>query len=419
MTGQVSTTEATTSRLIATWRLLSPKDLSQLAAASGVLAGSEALPRLRKHMRRAKFEHGKEGKIPRANAWRAYRLALGSDVLAVVVLKVSEAFNLSEIDVFEVAGERDARADGVIEAALAFCLCDGAKNGGSMALQFTSACHAEGVPPSVRRVAAAHGVKLAHAGRGAVSPAEAEGLFLALQRLSPDSLTSINTLVTNRHASRARIAYLIATGTWPTLEAEMVLVSSPYPELILGTPPPAEARHLHAHALAHGVAACLSGTFQRALCLRARTDPEYQDSPLGGTLADVPAQVVGDLLAVIHGPFPAALDAVGWAGDPRREVTVQRRERLIALARPRGPEEIGVYFAQDLEEAAHAKRAARVERAAILYPADFRELPPDEREHALRAAQARGVEIFVCPNSRSLLEDEVIYRFGAGDRVRR
>src|SRR4030095_8328258 len=60
----------------------------------------DTVERLQDHVQKHGFEHGREGKVPRANTDQSYRLTVEGIVLAILVLKHSEAFNLCEIDIF-------------------------------------------------------------------------------------------------------------------------------------------------------------------------------------------------------------------------------------------------------------------------------------------------------------------------------
>src|SRR5581483_8273120 len=129
---------------------------------------------------RSVFEHGApsgpESKIPRAHKWRSYRLSSRGQLLALVTLKHSEAFNLCEVDVC-LAVQACREDQQAARSILQLLLCDAAKCGGSMAIQFTAKCAGGLAPDFVAGLAKSLGIELSHASRGTIAPNESRDLF--------------------------------------------------------------------------------------------------------------------------------------------------------------------------------------------------------------------------------------------------
>lgn len=177
-------------------------------------------------------------------------------------MRAYEAFNPCEIDVFVTADVPGLQPHATTRAALLFALSDAAFHGGSMALQFTYACNSGALPPDVVAVAESLQVELARAKRGTITPSEAR-VCLRLAGRGNQALARALELSKRGFFSPERVAYLVTSGTWPVREAEMILLASPFPDLLLGNSPDAESRHMHAQAQAHERSAVLARHFDR------------------------------------------------------------------------------------------------------------------------------------------------------------
>jgi len=135
-----------------------------------------------------------------------------------------------------------------LSAALLFAITDAVKTGSSLALQFTKRFTA-GVPLAVRKLAAAHGIALEHADRGAIAPAESRALYVALTAFTAAARARLRSLTEREQLSPERVCYLVHHGVWALDEVDALLVAAPYPALVLGAVPPAEQRILSQVAL--------------------------------------------------------------------------------------------------------------------------------------------------------------------------
>ena len=147
----------------------SSKELRQTSATS-LPFSNETLRQLRRHIQSIKYEHGQEGKIPRANTYRPYRLSIEGQLAAIVVLRASEAFNLCEVDTFitvEIGGLAPLETT---RAALLFAFTEAAKNSASLTVQFTKTCAPHGLSDDIRRLAEAEGLPIIEADQGTLTP---------------------------------------------------------------------------------------------------------------------------------------------------------------------------------------------------------------------------------------------------------
>lgn len=384
----------------------------------------KTLQQLRSHLRDQQFEHGQEGKIARAHLYRPYRLSLEGKLLAIIVLRASEAYNLCEIDIFITTELQGVSFLEVTRAALLFAFSDAAKNAGSMAVQFTKNCASSGVPRPVRLLAKKIGVELAHADQGTLSPQEVREMYLRLCGFSEATQARIRDFANRRFFSIERICYLVTRGLWPVNEASIVLLCAPFPDLILGAGVDVTNRHLSAHSMALASTAVLRGILDRALRYipplpNEKKFTEQKRYHLFSSRLDV------DQLSVHNGPLPEEIHLSGWAPIGTSTFLFSEGTTLIAFLRSRPKEEIRVFLKHDIEQAKIAgvkskSTGLRNEKINILlvYASDFLQIPKDDRIEANQFAKQLGVNIIVCPESVADLETEVRRRQRIGRSVR-
>lgn len=437
----------------AKWRLLTRRDFTiafapelkrgiqldvpgEQTIASGLNAtaiqAQASIRRVSDHISRGlEFEHGTDRKTPRGNVYRPYRLTVDETILAIIVLRASEAFRLCEIDVFLTTDIPGIGRGVTTRAALLFALSDAVRNGGSMAVQFTKDCCGGAVPPGIVDVARGVGVSLGSAAQGAISPDEARQLYLRLTGLSVEARKRALDLSRRGFFSPERLAFLIATGAWPAAEAEMLLLACPYPELLLGAGALPESRYLYSFALAHARTAVLGGIIHRALryhdrraddattvgARSSRTDEGALVIDARPLHLNIRCEVMPATMGWIHGPLSQDRVWELWSADPPALTTHRAGQTILVLPRPRGPQEARLFLAQDIDAAQTAGKAARA-RAILAYPADFLDLERAERSEALKVAAARGVDIVVCPETIAALDAEADRRLREGRKLR-
>lgn len=376
-----------------------------------------AIKRLRSQIQKQNFEHGQEGKLSRAHIYRPYRLVLDGQLVAVIMFRASEAYNLCEIDVFLTTESQGLYWLEATRAALIFAFSDATKNAGSMAVQFTKACAPDGIPPHVLVLAKEVGVQLMQAKQGVLSPNEVRELFLRLSGLSELAQARVRDFAQKRFFSIERICYLVVQGLWPAREAEIVLLSAPFPDLILGVGVDASVRHLAAHAMAHARTAVLSGILDRAL---RYVQPHSSQKTFieNKRYFQISSDFEPDQLSITHGPLPDNIQLLVWSADNEQPPIFSEDTTLIAFLRPRSREEIRVFLKHDIEQAKLAKIRNAKTLILLVCSNDFLQLSIDERIEAHQMARKVGVNIIVCPETIAALEVEVYRRQRVGRTVR-
>jgi hypothetical protein len=414
---------------IAPWlKAMENKHATESGAAASYAYVIESLRRTRDHINsNLEFEHGTERKTPRGNVYRPYRLTIADHIVAVLVLRASEAFRLCEIDVLITLKPKGLEPHAIVRAALLFALSDAVRNGGSMALQFTAAC-GPGIPTKVVEAARDFKISLERGANGSVSPDEARRLYLHLCGLAAASQSRVFELSGRGFFSPERIGFLAASAVWPMPQLEMLLQACPHPELLLGSGVGPESRHLYALALAHGRAAVLGGLADRAIRYRDRTiERAGSDDAIEGvtaTLADarpsyanIPCVADYSSLGYIHGPIPQGHTWTNWSAHSSGTVELRAGDRVLILPRGRGREEIRLFLKQDIAMASDS--ASRLKAMTLLvYPAELMELSDAERRGAVAMARSAGVSLLACPESLANIDSEIERRMREGRRVR-
>jgi hypothetical protein len=395
------------------WRLLTRGDLDK--GIDKAVLPKATLRTLERHVGSLGFEHGNEGKIPRANTFRPYRLTVDGHVAAVIAFRASEAFNLCEVDALWTTELACLAPREATRAALLLAFCDAVKNGGSMSVQFSPECSPTGVPDEVRELAAQFDVELPHASRGALGPKEASELFLCVCGLSAEAREKVRDFSRRGFFSGARVAYLVAHGIWSSDEVADILLSSRYPELLLGGKTTATSRHLAAHASTLARSLILGNLLARAL---RYVTPQAGDSVLESKLfAHIPRLSMPERLASRHGPLPREVSLAGWDPHGTKPLVLREGSRVCVLPRARSPEAIRAFLRQDLEEARAVAEQTR-DTVLVTYPADYLELAETERAEVEAAAKRRGAVVLSCPESVAALETETQRRLRSGRTVR-
>lgn len=270
------------------------------------------------------------------------------------------------------------------------------------------------IPRALSELADRLGVRFVHADRGLIAPDESRELYL---RLTPFSFTArdrVRELSRRGALSVERVCYLVHHGVWSAREMELLLLGSPYPDLILGRSVVAEQRHLHAQSGVHARGAVLAGVLHRALAYRdplaAGADRVVHD----GEPRALRATVRDDLFAQVY-EADEPLELRGWllGGEewrvpPGTPFTALLRPWTRAALRSRLPDELATFAG-----------AALPRPAAVVVPFDFHALAADERERIVDAARRHDIAILVCPEKLAALSSEAARRLLQGRNVRK
>jgi len=378
----------------------------------------DAIQLLQYQTKALEFEHGKEGKIPRANNARPYRLTVHGHIVAVVVLSASEAYDLCEIKLFLTAECRGMKAFESTRAALVFAISDAVTSGGSMAVQFAPDIHGHGVPFNVRQLAERLGIHLTMADNGTITPKESRALYLRCVGLPKNAQERIETGSDAGHFSTERVCYLIASGLWSAREVAFLLRNAPYPEALLGQPVQAHDRLLRATASSFGRAAVLLGRFEQAVQYRPATRLDSEAISETGDLRAIPCTFKTAEMTAAFGPFPEEAALIDWNLAGTEPLIIPAGTSLLVAARPRQREELRTFLRQDIEAMQYATIQTPGAKAVLVYPADIKQLPQHERREIDWYAKRNGLAIAACPMPVPALEAELTRRLRVGRRIR-
>jgi hypothetical protein len=364
---------------------------------------------------RVQFEHGTEGKIPRAHVRRTYRLTDSGAMLAATTLQHSQAFDLCEVDAVLAVDVPEREPLAAVRAIVLLLLTDSVKCGGSMAIQFTKACSGGPVPEAIQQLARQLGVRLESAARGLIAPDEAREIYLQLSGFSAKAQQILHELHLRRLLSIERVCYLVHHGIWSKPEMELLLVGSHYPDLILARSVVPDQRQLHALASWHAMAAVLGGILQRALAYR---DPLNEDAT-----TFVPSQDVRNLCITVDAEVLAQvfeidenLELRGWLVDGG-PLQLAAGEHLMAVLRPWTRAKLAHRLLPELEMLKRFVHPGT--RVALVVPFEYHSLAEDLRREVETAAQAARILLLVCPEKLAALSNEAERRLELARMVRK
>ncbi len=374
---------------------------------------------LERHVEDLKYEHGKEGKIPRANTFRPYRLTVRGQLAAIVVVRASEAFNLCEVDVFITAGFPGVTEEESTRAALLFTFAEAIKNSASAAVQFTSKTCDTGVPPTVVTLAERSGTKLSHASAGTLSPNEVRSLYPVLLGFETSECQRLQDLSRRGILSTERTCQLVATGAWSKTEISFLLQASPHPDLTLGRDLDVTQRHLASIGVTFGRAATLLGMFDRALSYvnpASRDAVEIEErNQFYPTLIRVSPEPLG--ITFTTAPKATRLPDY-WSHVVNAQENHDTLPELVLL-RPRPLGELRILIRQDLEYAHSLLKSSNgAKSAALMYTDDFHRLTSGEQDDGKSLAKSLRVGLLVAPTSASNLDQQVWKRISIGRTIR-
>jgi len=277
------------------------------------------LRKLVEHIDAFGYTRTADDKMPRANAWRPYRLAVQDVIFACTVMRHSKERNAIEIDVFLTAEPRyrtanDPAPEGetprdtvppgqspypyeplaAARALTLMVLSEAFRCGAALRLRFTE--HVERtdderasgqkrghVPFAILQLARDCRVApLPDVESGVLQPAQAVRLYAALTGFPERLRERIDKLVGDGLLTLERACYLVQHGVWTLPELEGLITGCPFPDLILDGEVQPESRHLYNFAQVHARTALLGGVLDRALLAR---DPQFA----GHVPAELPA----------------------------------------------------------------------------------------------------------------------------------
>ncbi len=416
---------------MATWGFLTEQDCRYLASQRNIDSSVEVNPadnetagqqtaswqQLAKHAGSLSYEHG-GGKLPRHHVWRTYRLMFRGEVLAATAIQHSKWHNCLNVDGFITAGTGDDEHRVWTRAAVLFLLSDAFKSGGTMQLRFMPSVNRGSVPDAMVELARSYGIEFANANQGIVSPHESIQLYLELSEFSPQAKQRIEQLNDSGLLSIPRACYLLHHQIWSRDELEQLLISGPYPDLILGKRVEPLFRHLDHYARQHMRHAIMGGMLGRVLRYREQSDQGNRVRCEEGDQWHWDSTYDATMNAVIFQSMESIpLMPPSWAVD-NEWPEMKPNTRLVAILRAASASKLVLQLSDDLQVAAKRKIDAADETLAIVVPFDYWTLASSVREEIQRRLKSANIYLAVCPDSISGLDAEVRKRLSQSAAVR-
>jgi hypothetical protein len=375
--------------------------------------------------------------LPRATETRPYRFCVQDVVLAIWTMEHREDEADIAVDVFLTSEvyEEGTRQGGYYDelagatAATLTILSEAYRVGIPLRVQFGKSVEDGCVPLDIVRLAVRHAVQLAHTRQGRIEPDEGRALYLALTGFPPRLRPAIDLLARQGLMSPERAAFIVHHGVWSLPEVEGIILSSPYPDLVLSGDVMPEQRHLYQHVLTHSRIALMGGLLDRSLMNRddeeARLRPESKT--LGLDVEDDERDLDIRTFARFSGreyvqrPTEArgisdSMPLPDWECERTR---LQPGERLSVLLRPRVAASLAVELPGDIEQAVVRRDTElKPKVVAVAVPFDFHDLQPALQESFRQAAAARGVMLMVCPETTRSL-DQLAQRKMIASRIKK
>lgn len=374
---------------------------------------SKGIERLAWHIRespfRLNYSHEAGGKLPRNHIFRPYRFCVQDVLFGATVVRHAREHNCLEVDVFLTAEVPQYAPDSGVRWLTAFLLSEAYKCGGSMEIRFTENVEGRQIPGALQRLAAdinapfeAESIR-----SGRILPQEARQLYVSLVDFSPSLRAKIEELNLQNRLSTERVCYSIYHGVWTLSEMESIILSSPYPDVVLSGEIQPEQRHLYSHILFQARNALLGGFLDRKLMLR-----EHTDRTTGAfNLEDDERNVVIGFEPSIYAKryhCPDESLVIPWRVD-MQEGNVAANESVVVLVRARDAVRIKDHLTRDIDLASERAMLSTGEHYYILLPFDFQDpsVSDQERQALITYARSKGVEILVCPETTFTLDAEV------------
>jgi hypothetical protein len=382
-----------------------------------------ALTRYQQVVNGRHHERTPRAKLPRATETRPYRFCVQDVVLAIWTMehRKDEADIGVEVFLTSEVYEEGTRQIGYYDelagatAATLTILSEAYRVGIPLRVQFAKTVEDGCVPLDIVRLAARHGVRLAHTRQGRIEADEGRALYVALTGFPMRLRPAIDLLARQGLMSPERAAFIVHHGVWSLPEVEGIILSSTYPDLVLSGDVMPEQRHLYQHVLTHSRLALMGGLLDRSLMNRddeeARLQPD--NKKLGLDVEDDERDLDIRTFPRFHAreyvqrPSVAAgnSDAMPLPDWECERTRLHPGERLSVLLRPRVAASLAVELPGDIEQAV-VRRDTELKPTviAVAVPFDFHDLEPARQETFRQAAAARGVVLMVCPETTRSLD---------------
>lgn len=179
-------------------------------------------------------------KRPRDFVVRPVRIACQNVIVGLAAIAQEASFDGLTVVAWQTCEVPHVATHEANRALAALVLCDAFQNGGTMEIRFDRPArvavgsksfsydgHPEGrVPASLRRYGRTVGVELGAEDSGAIFPAEARQLFLAVTPMRPALRARAEDAIENRGMSPERLCFALLSGIWREIELDWLLGSS-------------------------------------------------------------------------------------------------------------------------------------------------------------------------------------------------
>jgi len=380
------------------------------------------LKTLEKHVKqiqeRLGYDHAKGGKLPRNHEWRPYRFCVQDVLFGATVVRHYRDGNYLQVDVFLPVDIPEYEPDAGAKALTLFLLSEAYKCGGTMEIEFTKNVEGGHVPASIRRIAGRHGVKLSRKNR--LLPSESRQLYAALTDFSPELRAVLDELQEAGRLSIERACYAIHHGVWSKPEAEAIILSSHYPDSVLGGEILPEQRHLYLQDLQDARAALLGGYLDWRLAMKEHQDASGVTYDLEDDVRDLKITFDPKTYAKTY-VCPEDVPIPWLAGEPEKPTIVPAYTSIQVLVRARDATGLKVHMSRDILLAQQLWRDRRAKGdegpVFILVPSDFYELGP-QAEELISTARKHQIGILVCPEFMLTLAEEAARRLARSRVIR-
>lgn len=184
--------------------------------------------------------HLKHEKRPRDYVVRPVRIACQNVIVGLAAIAQEASFDGLTVVAWQTCEVSHVATHEANRALAALVLCDAFQNGGTMEVRFdrparvtvgSKSCrydgHPEGrVPASLRRYGRTVGVELGAEDPGAIFPAEARELFLAVTPMRPELRARVGEAIEQRGTAPERLCFALLSGVWGEIELDWMLGTS-------------------------------------------------------------------------------------------------------------------------------------------------------------------------------------------------
>lgn len=365
------------------------------------------------HIDRYEREFASRGKAPRDKDWRPVRFAVRDIILAHVVSRFDMHNNIMQVDVFMTYDPDAIVGWGGTKFAALYILSQAYKCGSSMGIRFTTNGGKKKIriPSSFLALADDYDVFFTpeQVEEGVVTPKRARHLFLALTEFSPEVEKKIMALSLEDKISPERICYMVSHLTYTKEEMEALILGSEYPEhVLLGKITPEEYL-LYQDVVLRARDVVLGGMLDRVLRVKEVVDKDGRVVDLEGDDRLINIEYDPRFSAKIYTakedvPIPQWID-----GDT---FTVTDGKRLVVMVRGRDRADFEYYFENDVKALKKLRKEYKSNNTHIflLVPRDILSLDEKTYRKYKNRLSRLGIKLLVCPDSVSLLDNDVMRR---------